>query len=80
MDPLLKPISALRLLTAAVTSLLITMLFLLPKASFALGFLVGTALGLSVAVQTMVWSRQLRWRDEENRGGTIQMNLTQQKR
>jgi hypothetical protein len=77
MDPVLKPIFGLRLLTVAVTILLIAMLFLLPKGSPVLGFLVGAALGLSIAVQTMVWNRQLRWREEENRGGTIQMDLTQ---
>ncbi|HKE27221.1 MAG TPA: hypothetical protein VKB88_32925 [Bryobacteraceae bacterium] len=80
MDPVLKPIFGLRLLTVAVTILLIAMLFLLPKSSPALGFLVGAAIGLSVGVQTIVWSRQLRWRDNESRGGTIQMNLTQQQR
>jgi hypothetical protein len=79
MDPLLKPILALRFFTVAVT-ILLAVLFLLPKGSGATGFLVGIAIGLSVGVQTMVWNRQLRWHDEDNRGETIRLNLTQQER
>jgi hypothetical protein len=77
MHPLLKPIFALRLFTLAATILLIAVLFLFPKDSGAPGFLLRTAIGLSVGVQTMVWNRQLRWRNQEERLRTMQLILAQ---
>jgi len=73
---LLRPVSALRFLTLAVTVLLVTALFL-EKGPFWLGFILGMAAGLSIAVQAMVWNKQLQWLDEPDRGDTIQMNLNQ---
>jgi len=76
---LLKPISALRLLTLAVTILLVAAFFL-PKGSFSVAFLLGSATGLSIGVQVIVWNRQLQWHDETHRSDTIQMNLNQPQR
>jgi hypothetical protein len=76
---LLRPISALRLLTLAVTILLVTALFL-SEGSFSVGFLLGAAVGLSIGVQAMVWNKQLQWHDEADRSDTIQMNPNQPQR
>lgn len=59
---LLRPISALRFLSLAVTILLLTLLFL-SKASGLPGFLVGVAAGLSIGLQTIVWNKQLHWNE-----------------
>jgi hypothetical protein len=73
MEPLIKPITALRVLTLMVTILLIAvLLLLLPKNSFAPAFLLGAAIGLSVGVQTMVWSKQLQWRNEPGPPSSLQ--------
>jgi inner membrane protein involved in colicin E2 resistance len=68
MEPLLQPITALRVLTLTVTILLIAVLFLvLPKGSLAASFLLGAAIGLSIGVQTMVWNKKMDWQDKGSR-------------
>ena len=73
---LIKPITALRLLNAAIAILLIGALFL-PKAN---NFLVGVALGLNVGVLVTLWNRQLQWQDGCDRGETIEMKLGEPQR
>ncbi len=75
----LQPISALRILTAAITVLLAAVLFL-PKGSGVAGFLIGAGAGLSIGVQTIVWSRSLRWDDDTDRGEMIRIDVNQQQR
>ena len=70
---LLRPTSALRLLTLAVTILLVAALFV-PKGTFSVGFLLGAAIGVNICVQAMTWNRQLHWHDEAQRSDTIPRN------
>ena len=55
---LMKPITAVRLLTLLVAALLAIALFV-PKASSVASFLTGVALGMTIAVQVLVWQSDL---------------------
>ena len=55
---LIRPVTALRLLSLLVTLLLLAIAFL-PRTHFATALLLGGALGLSIGVQAMAWDKRL---------------------
>ncbi len=76
---ILKPITALRFLTL-LSTILFTVALFLPKDSSGVGFISGMGVGLGIGVQVMVWNRSLEWRDQDNAGETIRMDLAQRER
>jgi len=66
--------TALRILTTAVTVLLVCAVAII-HGSFWADFLVGMALGLSIAILCLVWSNQPAQDDRSDDGRTIQLSL-----